>query len=186
MPLPVEDRDGLARQQGALLRSLTGLGPAPEGFDLDRIREASAAIFRKRARAARRACPKLADALGEGCDDAFASFAAMQPLPRLGGAIADGRAFARWAARRQRLPDAARLEAMGIDLRHAACPGGLVPRRRPSTAWLLLREPRRLVLAAAWPGGPVRSIAIPMGPRRHAPSEPDAVIVGRQPRASPR
>ena len=169
--MSLEQRQRLARQQGALLRSLQGRGEPPEGFDPERIREASASLARKRARSASRACPRLADALDGAYEDDFASYAASRPLPKLGGPTADGRAFARWVARSRRLPDPARLEALGIDLRHATRPEGLVPRRRPALSWLLLRDARRLVMAASWPGRPVRSIAIPLGPRRRSSSE---------------
>ncbi len=110
-----------------------------------------------------RAWPSLAGALGDRFGLLFAAFAAATRPPRHGGPLADGRAFARALAAWGELPEAARVEVMAVDLRHAPHPDGLTPRRWPSLAVALLHRPRRLVLAARLPRLNERWIAIRLG-----------------------
>src|SRR5262245_61180971 len=100
-----ELRRRLAEDQARLVQALTGLGEAPAGFDSDRLRAASEALARKRSRAVARAWPALARALGEAFDEKFCAFADHTPLPSVGGALADGRAFVAHLAARGELPD---------------------------------------------------------------------------------
>jgi hypothetical protein len=160
-----EDRERLASRQAELARALTGRAGPPEGFDPDRLRAAAEALSRKRARSVERAWPSLVEALGEDFEPLFAAYAAEAPLPPRGGPLADGRNFVRFLARRGRLRDATRLEALSVDLRYASRPTGLVRRRGPALAIALLRHPRRLILAIGWPGRRIRRMVIPLGRR---------------------
>jgi hypothetical protein len=146
-----ENRRRLAAEQGRLLRALAGEGPAPAGFDPSRLRASAAALRRKRARAAARAWPGLARALGEEFETRFTDFAARTPLPREGGPLADGRAFAAELAARGELPDEGRLEALAVDLHHRKTAGGLRPRRGFAFKAARLRAARRLLLGVRLP-----------------------------------
>ena len=110
-----------------------------------------------------RAWPSLAGALGDRFGPLFAAFAAATRPPRHGGPLADGRAFARALADWGELPEAAHVEVMAVDLRHAPRPDGLARRRWPSLAVALLYRPRRLVLAARLPRLGERWLAIRLG-----------------------
>jgi hypothetical protein len=172
MSLSAEVRARLAAEQAALVAALVGGDGAPPGFEAARLRLAAAALARKRARAAARAWPGLARALGERFGGLFAAYAGAAPLPREGGPLADGRAFARWLAARDELPEAGRLQALLVDLRYAAGLDGLVPRRWPSCRIAWLRRSRRLLVAVCLPWLGVRRLSIPLGRRR--PAEPSA------------
>jgi hypothetical protein len=161
-----EAQDRLAAQQAALVRALTGQGEIPPGFDTGRIESAADALLRKRIRSVARAWPGLAAALGERFVERFAAYARRTHLPRLGGPLADGRAFARALESAGDLPDAGRLEALAVDLRWVRRPDGLVPRRGPYLQAILLRAPRRLVVAARLPWLGVRGVSFALGPRR--------------------
>ena len=119
-----EARERLAAQQAALLRALANRAAPPEGFDPARIRATADALARKRARGVARAWPSLAGALGDRFGPLFAAFAAATRPPRHGGPLADGRAFARALADWGELPEAAHVEVMAVDLRHAPRPTG--------------------------------------------------------------
>jgi hypothetical protein len=137
----------------------------PAGFDAVRLRVAAASLARKRARAAARAWPGLARSLGRGFGELFAAYAEAVPLPRDGGPLADGRAFARWLAARGQLPEAGRLQALAVDLRYAGNADGLLPRRWSTckTAWL--PQSRRLIVAVWLPWHGEYWLSIPLGPR---------------------
>ena len=86
--------------------------------------------------------------LGDRFGPLFAAFAAATRPPRHGGPLADGRAFARALADWGELPEAARVEVMAVNLRHAPRPTGsprAAGRRWPSrcctapAAWSSLR-----------------------------------------------
>jgi hypothetical protein len=130
-----------------LVQVLTRRASIPDDFDASRIQAAADALARKRARAVARAWPALQRALGPCFLIRFAAFAATASIPRLGGPLADGRAFARYLALRGELPDEGRLEAMAVDLRYATVRAGLTPRRLPAVriGWF----PRRYGLVVA-------------------------------------
>jgi hypothetical protein len=92
----------------------------------------------------------------------FAEYAVDTNLPSLGGSLADGRAFAQWLAARGKLPAAARLHALAIDLRYKLRLEGLRPRRGPSAKVALLRNPCRLVVGIRVPRIGERWLAIPL------------------------
>jgi hypothetical protein len=160
--MPSSDaRRRLEEEQARLLRALAGHAAPPEEFDAARVRAAAEALAHKRARALARAWPGLARALGENFAGRFAAFAAVTPLPRAGGPLADGRAFAAHLVDRGGLPDAGRLEALAVDLHHRRTPDGLKPRRGPAFKAARLRESRRLVLAVRLPWLGEHRVSIP-------------------------
>lgn len=119
----------------------------------------------KRAHAAARVWPTLANALGEGFDEKFVVFAGEYPLPFMGGALADGHAFARWLSRRGELPAAARLEVFSVDLRFMPTHNGLRRRRWPTCKAAWLNQPRQLVIAFRLPWVGERWLYVPPGRR---------------------
>jgi hypothetical protein len=151
MSLSAEARARLAKEQAALAAALTARGEPPAGFDEGRLRASVDALARKRARAVARAWTEMAQSLGARFFTLFGEYAGESPMPRQGGALADGRRFARWLATRGELPDSGRLQALAVDLRYAASPEGLSPRKWPRCKAVWLRETRRLVIGVrAW------------------------------------
>src|SRR6516165_8321899 len=120
-----EARTRLALLQAKLLRILVGKESAPAGSETQRLRAAADALAKKRRQSVARAWPALTRALGTRFNDHFTEFAAQTSLPNMGGPLADGRAFVRYLAQTGDLPEAARLEALTVDLHYLACPGGL-------------------------------------------------------------
>lgn len=163
-------RDRLATLQQALLQALAGGAAAPEGFDADRVRLASATLEAKRMRSAARAWPALATALGPSFGERFSAFATRSALPARGGALADGLMFWRSFHRSESpfLGDAARVELLAATLRYRRTggDGSLAPRRGPSIAAAWLRESRLWVLAIRLPGWTERWLSVPLGPGR--------------------
>jgi hypothetical protein len=137
--------------QAELIQALAARSAAPEGFDPERFQVAARALVSKRSRAAARAWPGLAGVLGDDWREQFHPFAEKNPLPRDGGPLADGYAFACFLRRAGKLPDEGRLEALAVELRYHRCAGGLRPRRGIAVRVCLLRRPRRLVLAIRLP-----------------------------------
>jgi hypothetical protein len=175
---PQSDLDAARRQlasgQEALLRALVGAEEPPAGFDAGRVRLAADSLVSKRTRAAARTWPALAGALGPSFGTRFAAHAARTPLPRRGGALADGLAFARALPREETrgLDDAARLERLGVALRYrrAGRDGSLVPRRGPAAAGAWLRQSPRWVAAVRVPPFGPWWLSLPL-PRRPARAE---------------
>lgn len=147
MSQSIEGRPSLATQQAALVAALLAGGEAPPGFDAEQLRAAGASLARKRTQAVARAWPGLARGLGHRFAERFVAYARTTPLPRHGGPLADGRLFARWLAARGELPDVARLQALGIDLRYRITSKGMVPRRGLALGVTWLTQPLRLVVA---------------------------------------
>ena len=137
--------------QAELIRALAAQGAVPDGFDPAWFQVAARALTSKRSRAAARAWPGLSGALGEAWRDWFHAFAEEYPLPREGGPLADGYAFARFLRRAGKLPDEGRLEALAVELRYRRCAKGLRPRQGIAARACLLGRPRRLVLALRLP-----------------------------------
>ena len=156
-------RAQLAAQQAVLVRALTTRGEPPPHFDAARLRAAAASLARKRARQAARAWPGLARALGRRFDGLFAAYAEAATLPRQGGPLADGRAFAHWLAARGELPQSGRLQALAVDLRYIASPDGLGVRRGPACKAAWLHQSRRLIVAVWLPWFGERWLSIPLG-----------------------
>jgi hypothetical protein len=167
MPLSAEARARLAAQQAALVTALLAPGQVPAGFDPVRFRAAAASLAQKRAEAAVRAWPALARALGRRFGELFAAYAEVAPRPRVGGPLADGRAFTRWLVARGDLPEAGRLQTLAVDLRYASRPEGLVPRRWPTCRAVWLPQSRRLVIASWLPWLGAHWLNIPLARRHH-------------------
>jgi hypothetical protein len=115
--------------------------------------------------------PALAEALGERFQEKFAAFATRTPLPRDGGPLADGFAFARSLADAGELPDQGKLEALAVELRFVSTANGLVRRRGPALKASLVEHPRRLVLGVHLPWLGMKWFAIPLSHRRTAGRE---------------
>jgi hypothetical protein len=149
------ERDRLAAGQAALVRALVGGGPVPGGFDRGRVRAASTALARKRAREVARAWPALAAELGEDFTGEFLAYAAGRPPPARGGALADGLAFADALAGEGRLPDSARVERLAARAQLSTRPVRL--------AATLTGSPRRPVATVRAPGLGERWLSLPFG-----------------------
>jgi hypothetical protein len=167
MSLSAKAQAQLAVHQSLLVRALMAQGEPPPDFDAAHMRAAAASLARKRARATARQWPGLARALGRRFGGLFAAYAKAAPLPRQGGPLADGRAFARWLAARGDLPEAGLLQALAVDLRHTGNPDGLAPRRWPTCKAAWLHESRRLIVAVRLPWLGERWLSIPLGRRQH-------------------
>ncbi|MCX4844459.1 DUF692 domain-containing protein [Streptomyces sp. NBC_00893] len=77
---PDATRDRLAVDQTALLSALVAGGPAPRGFDRERLGVQSRALAAKRAGVVARVAPELPEILGSGYRDAFLSYAGSRPM----------------------------------------------------------------------------------------------------------
>jgi hypothetical protein len=120
----------LAEQQAALVRALTGQGPPPVGFDAGRVGVVARSLVMKRLRSVRRVWPGLARALGDDFDRLFVNYATGRPIPRRGGALADGDAFVAHLVATENCPDEARRERLAIALQYRRTADGLVRRSR--------------------------------------------------------
>ena len=145
--MSAETRARLAALQAELVEALARGAAPPIGFDAERLQAAATALATKRRCAAARAWPALADAIERHFDE----YATASPLPRLGGPLADGRAFLRWLAARGEHAAEARLQALAVDLRFKTTADGLVPRRGPAMKAAMLHAPRRVVVALRLP-----------------------------------
>jgi len=86
----------VAADQASLVKTVVGGAAPPAGFDPARVKVAAAALMRKRSDEVARACPELADGLGETFPVRFAAYAADHAVPSGGGTRADAAAFTRW------------------------------------------------------------------------------------------
>jgi len=163
--MSAEARKKLAALQGALVAALLERRRPPDGFDTRRLEAAALSLAKKRLRSVARAWPSLAEGLGVAFAERFATFAAVTPMPRHGGPLADGRSFARWLATRGELPEQARNQALAVDVRFKTRADGLAPRRGPCVRLALLKQPRRLWIALRLPWLGVWWFAIPLGRR---------------------
>jgi hypothetical protein len=152
MSSATEPRHDLASRQAALVEAIMTGAAAPAGFDNERLRMASVALFRKRLRTVAQAWPMLGRELGERFRDCFSDYSRQHPIPRFGGPLADGRAFVRWLAARQAISDETRAAALWIDVQYKSTRTGLIPRRGPALRLALSRRPWRLTVAVRCPG----------------------------------
>ena len=146
MAIHADARARLALDQEGLLAALAAQGKPPQGFDAARLQAAADSLAKKRARAAARAWPGLAEGFGPSYRALFLEFAALATLPRDGGPLADARAFVRYRELRGDVPDDVRRRALAVDLRFKSTGRGLVARRLPSCRMAWLRKTRRLVV----------------------------------------
>lgn len=161
--MPHDARTRLAARQAELLAALCGAAAPPAGFDANRIRATVESLATKRCHAVARAWPDLSHALGPQFSEYFTQFAKTSPIPRAGGALADGRAFARWLAAHKLLPEAARLHVLAVDLRFAHTGQGLVPRRGAALRFAILRTPCRLFVGLRLPWLGVHCLIVRLG-----------------------
>jgi len=123
------DREALAASQSSLLDALLD-GGVPAGFDPRGVGVAARGLLLKRRRSVARAWPGLALALGQGFGPLFAAYAKKHDLPA-GGALVDGRLFARELKRAGNLPPEALPYLLEFDLVRAIRGGVVVERRLP-------------------------------------------------------
>jgi hypothetical protein len=143
-PGPGPGSAALADRQAALVAALVAGGPAPAGFDPDRLAAAQRALLRKRAAAAAVEWPLLDRSFGARWPDTFSRLRAGQdPV----GGLRDGWHVARALRERGELPAAAAAElaAREAELRYddpAFWDGRRAP--RPRRAARVRRWARRL------------------------------------------
>ncbi len=153
-----ESRGRLAAQQAQLVAALTGRGAAPPGFDRGKLAISARSLVAKRQRAIARAWPGLSASLGQRFGELFTRYAEAVTLPGLGGPVADGRAFLRWLAECEPLPDALALESLLVDLRQGRGWPALAVARGAGRLFLGMRLPWPwegawvVSLRWAWPG----------------------------------
>ncbi|MES2889767.1 MAG: hypothetical protein V4739_17365 [Pseudomonadota bacterium] len=150
----------LREQQAALMAALSGQGPMAAGWDADRVRATAVALVHKRSRSVARTWPSLKAMLVDDYVACFARYASQHPLPREGGALADGRAFARWLAPLNDWSDAVHRQALQVDLHHAQDAAGLRVRRGPSVRLAWLPGARCWLLGMRWPGWGEREFSL--------------------------
>lgn len=97
----------LGNAQTELVAALTGSGPPPPGFDVDRLEIARKALLRKRSNDVSRSWPMLVSALGDRFPVEFVDWVACRPTV---GAFRDGWDFARRLVECAQMPAAAAVE----------------------------------------------------------------------------
>jgi hypothetical protein len=96
-------RDRLAEAQAELLRALLADGPAPAGFDPDRLRVEVDALLAKRRRLVAMLEPEACDEIGDDFVSLFTEYARTHPRTVGTRARGDAREFVEWARQRGRL-----------------------------------------------------------------------------------
>ncbi|GAA2668814.1 MULTISPECIES: hypothetical protein [Actinosynnema] len=96
-------RERLAAAQGELLRALLADGPAPGGFDAERLRVEARSLLNKRRSVVASIRPDVAGELGERFRPLFAEYARGNPRRDGSRMREDAAAFAEWAAARGEL-----------------------------------------------------------------------------------
>jgi hypothetical protein len=167
-------REELAAQQAALVHALTRGAPAPAGFDADRIQAAARSLLLKRARTVARCWPRLAAELAEDFQPLFLEYARQTAPPPRGGAITEGRNFARFLDQAGRLQDGGRWEVLMVDLRFRITPDHLSRRRGLAMQVRFLPQQRRWAIAfrAPWLGVRVVWVRRPARPSLAAKNRP--------------
>jgi len=161
------DREALAASQSSLLDALLD-GGVPAGFDPRGVGVAARGLLLKRRRSVARAWPGLALALGQGFGPLFAAYAKKHDLPA-GGALVDGRLFARELKRAGNLPPEALPYLLEFDLVRAIRGGVVVERRLPGVRMAAMGRPFRLLIGFRNGGGRIRCFAFG---RRALPTVP--------------
>jgi hypothetical protein len=166
MAIHPDAREQLAQDQAALIAALAARREPPPGFDTARLQAAADSLASKRARAAARAWPGLAESFGARYQALFLDYSAQTTLPRDGGPLADARAFVRYLQSRNELTDDVRQQILTVDLRFKLTSHGLVPRRLPSCRIAWFRSQQLLVVGIWSPVFGERSFALTFGRRR--------------------
>lgn len=136
-------RNDLAAQQSRLVEALTTGAHPPAGFDAVQLETAAKALGAKRARCAAKAWPRLAESLGDRFGKLFAAYASESSLPTGAEPRNDGRAFGRWLARREFLPEAGRIE-LAVGAASRGFPLRVTILRRPLRIVVLWRFAQRV------------------------------------------
>ncbi len=132
--------------QARLVRALVEGATVPADFDGERFAAAAESLRSKRVRAVARAWPQLASAMGDAFVVRFAAYARVNPLPRDGNALADGRAFIDWLERADLLTDEGRLEAFAFDARFKIRDDVIEPRRNACLRIRRMKATGRLII----------------------------------------
>ncbi|SES21778.1 hypothetical protein [Lentzea albida] len=98
-------RERLAAQQAELLKALLANGPAPAGFDEQRLGVERRALLSKRRGIVRMLGPAVADELGDRFRPLFDAYAVENPRRAGSRAREDAAAFAEWCRARGELPE---------------------------------------------------------------------------------
>ncbi|MFD9704221.1 hypothetical protein [Lentzea sp. NPDC059081] len=98
-------RERLASQQAALLNALLANGPAPAGFDEQRLAVERRALLSKRRSIARMLGPSVADELGDRFQPLFDAYAVEHPRRAGSRAREDAARFAEWCRAAGELPE---------------------------------------------------------------------------------
>ncbi|HZV00976.1 MAG TPA: hypothetical protein VFF73_29945 [Planctomycetota bacterium] len=114
-------RERLGAAQAELMRALSDLGPAPEGFDPAGVAEEARTLSMKRRRFLAKVRPALARAMGRSFGRHFEDYARTHPFP--GHACADGGLFARWFDERLGEPDVLEQLDWSVGLKAVLEPG---------------------------------------------------------------
>ena len=146
MVMSEDARQQLALMQARLVRALVEGAASPANFDRERFAAAAESLLSKRSRAVARAWPQMAHAMGDALAVRFAEYARLNPLPRDGNAIADGRAFITWLEHAGLLTDEGRLEAFAFDARFRIRKGVIKPRRGACLRVRRFKALRRLII----------------------------------------
>ena len=156
------DRRGYGERQSQLLRALVAGDELPEGFAPGEASVASRSLRLKRSRAVAKTWPALAFALGSRVDERFDAFARSTAPPAVGGALADGLAFASTLDPGE-LSEDARVEVLVARARLVHRGATLRRRRGPFLRVIALHEPRRLLVVAQIARGSTRVRTVPLG-----------------------
>jgi len=156
------DRDAYGERQAQLLRALVAGEDLPEGFAPGKATVASRSLRRKRSRDVAKTWPALAFALGSRFDERFDAFARSTAPPVVGGALADGMAFASTLDSGE-LSEDARVEVLFARARLVHRGGTLRRRTGPFLRAITLHEPRRLLVVAQIARGSTRARTVPLG-----------------------
>ncbi|MFD4640656.1 hypothetical protein ACFWN2_25295 [Lentzea sp. NPDC058436] len=98
-------RERLATRQTELLNALLANGPAPAGFDEQRLGVERRALLSKRRGIVRMLGPAVADELGDRFRPLFDAYAVEHPRRAGSRAREDAAAFAEWCRARGELPE---------------------------------------------------------------------------------
>ena len=159
---PNQTRSELARVQAEMLRRLFLCENCIAGFEKSDLEVASAAVLRKRAWQIVNAWPTLVAGLGSSFYDEFLDFAKAHPFPLIIHPLTDGRLFAAHLARKRKLPDLARIQALSFDLHHQFNGSTLSPRRTPALRITKINAPPSLSVGVFVPWLGVRNLILPI------------------------
>jgi hypothetical protein len=147
-----EAREAVARQQSAALEAIFQNDADSKVIVSKWLGVAHEALERKRAWACSFAWPTTARSLGiDEYIRLFTRYVERHPHPPAGGAVVEGRLFARELDRWGLLPDFGKIQSLSFDLRYQIRNDRMRPRRGLKAAYRLLRRPPYLVLGLKLP-----------------------------------